>query len=139
MEIIRKVIKVIITLGLSLWLGSSVGTYLTNELRTRVTDKGIVVSKSSYEVAIEDGSETELYLNIQFDQHGFKSIKVEPTTYFQKSKGERVIFSWEEQNLHNWKFINYVLGMFIVWGIGFCGVIWFLTWVFKIKIDSDKW
>lgn len=139
MEIIRKVIKFIITLGLSLWLGSSVGTYLTNELRSRVTDKGIVVSKSSDEVAIKRGSETELYLNIQFEQHGFKSLKVEPTTYFQMSKGERVIFSWEEQNLHDWKVINYALGMFIVWGIGFCGVIWFLIWVFKIKIDFDKW
>jgi hypothetical protein len=139
MEIIRKVIKVIITLGLSLWLGSSVGTYLTNELRTRVTDKGIVVSKSSDEVAIKHGSETELYLNIQFEQHGFKSIKVDPTTYFQKSKGERVIFSWYERNLHGWKVSHYLLGMTTVWGLGLCGIIWFLTWVFKIKIDFDKW
>lgn len=55
-------------------------------------DCGTIVSKSQDEVVIKYGTETELYLNVQFKKAGFRSVKVNPTTYFKFNVGENICF-----------------------------------------------
>lgn len=71
--------------------------FLLAEHRPTYSDCGIIISKSNDEVAIKHGTRTELYLNIQFEQSGFRSIETEPTTYFQFQKGERVCFNLKKK------------------------------------------
>jgi hypothetical protein len=60
-------------------------------------DCGKIISKSADEVIIKYGTKTELYLNIQFEKSGFKSIEVDPTLYFQKSKNDYVCFNLSDR------------------------------------------
>jgi hypothetical protein len=99
-------------------------------------DCGIVVSHSNDEVPIKYGTKTELYLNIQFDSSGFKSILVEPTTYFKYKNGERICFDLP-MKFNLFKEITYIIGFFITIIIAFICVVLFLAWLFganmKIK------
>ena len=63
------------------------------KLNNEYNDCGRIRSRSADEVTIKHGTRTELYLNIDFDKSGFKSIEVNPTTYFRHTKGDRVCFT----------------------------------------------
>jgi hypothetical protein len=63
---------------------------------TTYKDCGIIKSKGNDEVSIKHRTRTDLYLNVQFDKTGFKSILVEPTLYFYYKIGDRACFE-----LHN--------------------------------------
>jgi len=56
-------------------------------------DCGKVISRSTDEVIIKNGTKTELYLNIEFEKTGFRSIECNPTTYFSKKSGDFVCFN----------------------------------------------
>lgn len=60
-------------------------------------DCGLIVSRSTDEIVIKHGTRTDLYLNVQFDKSGFRSIKVNPTTYFKYKKGERICFDLKKE------------------------------------------
>ena len=70
----------------------------TTEREIKVFACGVVVSKSNDEVSIKYGVKTELYLNINFNNLGFLSKKVPPTTYFKYNKGDRICLSWSYAN-----------------------------------------
>lgn len=57
-------------------------------------DCGKIVSKSNDEITIKHGTRTELYLNIQFEKDGFKSIEVEPTSYFKHKINDIVCYTF---------------------------------------------
>lgn len=98
----------------------------------RTSQVGTVISKSQDEVIIKHGTQTELYLNIQFDKVGFKSIEVEPTTYFGSNVGERVVFGLikEKTGLQITKFI----WGFLVSAIAIIAlIVIFIRWLFDFK------
>jgi len=64
---------------------------------------GKVVKKSDEEVTIKHGSRTDLYLIVEFDQIGLRSIEVEPNTYFTHNKGDRVCFGLNNYDLNGRK------------------------------------
>lgn len=110
----------------------SVKYFIETPLHDKESQTGTVVSKSADEIIIKYGTQTELYLNVQFDKIGFKSIEVEPTTYFSSEVGERVTFKLtkEQTNLEHIKF----LWGFIVVLLGSIGLaVLFFRWLFKIK------
>ena len=69
---------------------------LSNTVHPVYEDCGIIVSKSTDEVAIKRGVSTELYLNINFHKSGFRSIEVGPTTYFKYKVGQSVCFDLDK-------------------------------------------
>ena len=75
---LKKSLRVIVLTSLSLYLVYC-GTYsLFNKHHPSELDCGQVLSKSSDEVIMKHGTNTELYLNIEFSKNGFKSIECEP-------------------------------------------------------------
>jgi hypothetical protein len=90
---LKNIVRVIVLLPLTLYCIYSVGYFITQEASPTFVDCGRLISKSNDEVAIKHGTKTELYLNIQFEKSGFKSIPATPTTYFSKHKGDYVCFN----------------------------------------------
>lgn len=133
MELLKSIIKIILGIALSIFISLSVTYCLTNDSVKYKTECGIVVSKSADEIVIKHGTQTELYLNIQFEKSGFKSIEVEPTLYFQKKKGDRVCFELvDSKNSHP---VFWICGA--VLGVLMCIIILilFFTWLFNINWD----
>lgn len=99
----KNLIRIVILVPLATYLLYCCYHFITNEVRPTYLDCGKVISKSSDEVAIKHGVRTELYLNIEFEKAGFKSIECEPTTYFQKQIGEKVCFQLDikKSNFYN--------------------------------------
>ena len=60
-------------------------------------DCGTIVSKANNEIAIKNGLSTELYLNIEFEKSGFRSVKVNHTAYFKNNIGQHVCFYLNEE------------------------------------------
>lgn len=69
-----------------------------------------MVSKSQEETIIKYGTQTELYLNVQFNKTGFKSVNVCPTDYFNYKKGDLVCFNLS-QDVSVWYHINLLAGV----------------------------
>lgn len=87
--------------------------FIDNAEPRQVRDCGIVESKSSDEVAIKNGSETQLYLNVRFKNAGFKSILCTPTTYFSKKKGDTVCFMLADPT-HNPNKLIMLIGLIVL-------------------------
>lgn len=100
----------------------------------RTNQVGTVISKSQDEVTIKNGSQTELYLNIQFDKVGFKSIEVEPTTYFGSDVGERVSFGLIKEKT-GFQFFKFIWGFLIVAVAIITVIVIFIKWLFDIKVE----
>lgn len=91
----KKIIRIITLVPLSLYLIYCCYTLIVNKGQTPTyVDCGRVVSKSTDEIVIKHGTQTELYLNVQFNKNGFRSIECEPTTYFSKKVGDNVCFTF---------------------------------------------
>lgn len=82
---------------IGLYVIYSIFFIITNPLRPKYKDCGEIISKSTDEVVIKHGTSTELYLNIKFNNSGFKSIYVEPTTYFKHKKGDIICFNLQKE------------------------------------------
>jgi hypothetical protein len=94
---IRNIVRLVTLVPLGLFLLYCVYFSATHEASPKYNDCGVVVSKSNDEVPIKHGTRTELYLNVQFDKTGFRSIECEPTTYFKYQKGDRVCFDLNQK------------------------------------------
>jgi hypothetical protein len=97
----------------------------------RTSQVGTVISKSQDEITIKNGSQTELYLNIQFDKVGFKSIEVEPTTYFGSDVGERVSFGLIKEKT-GFQFFKFIWGFLIVAVAIITIIVIFIRWLFQV-------
>ena len=106
----KKVITLPIIVITGLFLVFCTLYFLFTDLKVTYPDCGKVVSKSSDEVAIKHGSKTELYLNVQFQKSGFRSVLCEPTTYFQYKIGDKVCFNIED-DVANSGFLHFCKGV----------------------------
>jgi hypothetical protein len=97
----------------------------------RTSQVGTVISKSQDEVTIKNGTQTELYLNIQFDKVGFKSIEVEPTTYFGSDVGERVSFGLIKEKT-GFQLFKFIWGFLIVAVAIITIIVIFIRWLFQV-------
>jgi hypothetical protein len=88
------------------------------------------MSKSNDEVSIKHGSRTELYLNVEFEKTGFKSVLVDPTTYFSKDVGDNVCFNLNEET-NVWHGINFMTGWALMIIGGLILVVMFFVYIFS--------
>lgn len=101
---------------------------IVNPIHPKYEDCGEVISKSNDEVAIKHGTQTELYLNVQFRKSGFRSMEVSPTTYFHNKVGDVVCFDLYQEK-STWYTIFTFAGLCVLLVGAFAGVmgfIWFL-------------
>jgi hypothetical protein len=90
--------------------------FIVNPAHPTRPDCGKVISKSQDEVVIKYGTETKLYLNVQFDKEGFKAVNVSPTTYFDTKNGKRVCFDLYLP-VSDWYMLRLVFGiLFLIVG-----------------------
>lgn len=130
---IKNILRVITLLPLLIYLIYCSYHVITNEIRPTYVDCGIVVSKSSDEVAIKYGTETELYLNVQFNKSGFRSIECDPTTYFSKKIGQDVCFNLSK-DMSTWYEVNYLVGLCVLVVLGVTALVCFI-----IYLMPDSW
>lgn len=125
---IKNILRIVTLSVLGIYFSHCVYYFLTNEARPKYKDCGIVVSKSSDEVIIKRGSRTELYLNIQFEKSKFRSVNVEPTTYFSNNVGDYVCFYLDKELsiLHN---IQIIIGATVLLLLVIIGVAWFIIYL----------
>lgn len=94
-------------------------------------DCGELISKSTDETIIKYGTKTELYLNVQFEKQGFKSINVDETTYFKSKKGEYMCFLFDKE-IENIKRINIIIGCIFLIIVSFISLVLFFIWLFDL-------
>lgn len=123
---LRKIVLVLLTM----YLTYCTYFFITNAYRTYL-DCGKVVSKSNDELNIKHGTRTVLYLNIEFEKSGFKSIKSEPTLYFSKKVGDTVCFNlyYNHSNYENFKIL---IGLIFCFIILFFGFVLFIGWLLNL-------
>ena len=92
-------------------------------------DCGFIVSRSTDEIVIKHGTRTELYLNVQFDKSGFKSIDVSPTTYFKYKKGDRVCFDLHK-DIPLKQMIFTIIGEMVIFIVVVMSLGFFFIWLF---------
>ncbi len=119
----KNIAQITTLLPLSIYLIYCSYHFLANEMMPKYLDCGNVISKSSDEVTIKHGVRTELYLNIQFNKSGFRSIGCTPTTYFSKKVGENVCF-YLNKDVSIWYSINNLIGLvvLIILGVNIVGL-----------------
>lgn len=110
---IKNIVRVVILAPVLVYLLYCVYHFLSTEFKPAFLDCGVIVSKATDEIAIKNGSKTELYLNVQFEKSGFKSIDCEPTTYFKYKKGDNVCFNIEK-DMGKWYNINNSVGLIVL-------------------------
>jgi hypothetical protein len=124
----KKIIR-ILTLGIiSIYLLYCCYHVITNESNPRYRDCGEVISKSNDEVVIKHGTKTKLYLNINFEKSGFRSIECTPTTYFSHNKGDYVCFNLLE-DVSIFYQLSYLIGVFVFFILGCILIYYFLTYL----------
>ena len=114
---IKNIIRLIILLPLSIYLLYSVYYFITNDIKPTYIDCGIVKSKSYDDVVIKYGTKTELYLNVQFEKTGFKSIKCSPTVYFSKNIGDNICLELNKDTTFQHKIIS-ISGLLVLFILG---------------------
>ena len=118
MEKLRKTILYVIIALAAIYFSYCAYFFIANPVHPRYVDCGKVVSKSADEVSIKYGTETKLYLNIQFEETGFKSVECDPTTYFEFKKDEIVCFNLHQET-NAWYSIRTLSGVVF---LGACGL-----------------
>ena len=86
----------------------------------------MVVSKSNDEISIKHGVKSVLYLNVQFNKSGFKSIECSPTTYFSVKKGENICFNLDYERDNS---INIIIGYMSIGIIVFILIVWLIYFI----------
>lgn len=125
-DFIRKTILIV----LSIYLLYCSYFFLTNAYKTYL-DCGKVVSKSNDELNIKHGTRTILYLNIEFEKSGFKSIESEPTLYFSKKVGDNVCFDLD-YNYSKYDIFKMVIGLASCFLILSATIVIFIGWLFNL-------
>lgn len=126
----KNIVRIITALAVGIYLSYCVYYFMTNETHPKYKDCGVIVSKSSDEVIIKHGTRTDLYLNIQFEKSEFRSVNVDPTTYFSNKKGDYVCFYLNQtQSIsHN---IHMIVAMTTLVIIGILSLSMFLIYLFN--------
>lgn len=114
----KNIIRILLGIPFAILLIYSSVFFITHKERPTFLDCGVIESKSNDEVAIKHGTRTELYLNINFEKSGFKSIEVSPTTYFKNQRGERVCFNIDEK-VSAWYRVRMIIGLFTLFMVAF--------------------
>jgi len=127
---LKKILRYIVTIGLMSYGSYCVYYVLSNNAHPEYKDCGVVKSKSNDEVSIKHGSRTELYLNVEFEKTGFKSVLVDPTTYFKNDVGDYVCFNLDEK-VNYWHRINYLAGLAIMIVGGILSVAMLFIYIFS--------
>ncbi len=131
-DVLRIVIISILATWVFIFTAMSISYFIETPFHNKESQTGTVRSKSDDEITIKNGAQTELYLNVDFDNIGFKSIEVEPTTYFSSEVGEIVTFKLTKKKT-NLEHIKFLWG-FIVIFLGSIGlIVFFIKWLFKIE------
>lgn len=134
-DLIRYAILTIFGIAMFVFSTYSAIYFIKTPHIERTSQVGTVISKSQDEVTIKNGTRTELYLNIQFDNVGFKSIEVEPTTYFGSEVGERVSFGLIKEKT-GWQLAKFMWGFLIVAVAIISIIIIFIKWLFDFEIEK---
>ena len=93
----KNILRIIVVSIIGIFLIYCSVIFIIRPEQITYSDCGRLISKSNDEVAIKHGVQTELYLNIQFEKTGFKSINVNPTDYFQFKNGQTVCFTLNQK------------------------------------------
>jgi hypothetical protein len=129
---IKKTIRTMVLVFVTTYLGYCVFHFLSNDVHPTYVDCGKVISKSADEIVIKYGTKSELYLNIQFDKTGFKSIECDPTTYFSKKVGERVCFNLHKQT-NTFYEMNGLIGFITLLGLASLLLFLFVAYLFNLE------
>lgn len=97
---IGTILRIVILGWLFVYSIYSIHFAVTNELWIEYQECGTITGASSEETPIKHGTQTQLYLLMQYDHDGFQAQEVGATTYFQyKDKvGERICFEKSKRN-----------------------------------------
>lgn len=102
--------------------------FFNHELTLTYVDRGVVLSKSTDEIIVKRGHNTILYLNVQFEKSGFRSLECDPTTYFSKKDGDTVYFKLEK-DISLWHEFSWIVGLLSVFLIPVCCIAIYLQWL----------
>lgn len=125
---IKRIIRILTATLILAFCVYCLGFFILNPLNPEYLDCGKVISKSSDEIAIKHGSRTELYLNVQFNKTGFKSVECTPTTYFGTKVGESVCFNLSEE-VSPWFKFKMLIAMGTIGVLCIIFLIWFITYL----------
>ena len=89
---LRNMIRIIVLVPLAIFFMYCIYFTLSGERGKTYKDCGTIVSKEQLIGASGKHLTTNVYLNIQFEKSGFKSIPTSVTDYFQRKEGERVCY-----------------------------------------------
>lgn len=126
----KNIVRLLILVPLSIYLIFCTYFFFTHSFNPTYEDCGKVISKSSDEISIKHGTRTELYLNIQFNKTGFKSVECEPTTYFSKNIGDNVCFDLNK-DFNRWYSIKMFTGYITLIILGTIGLIILILYLFS--------
>lgn len=132
---IKKIARIVVLIPIAIYLLYCAYYSITEDMYPKYNDCGEIISKSNDEVAIKHGVKTELYLNIQFDNNGFRSIECNPTTYFNHNKGERVCFDLEKETSSIHK-LNFMFGGIVIIGGGLFSIVCLFVYLFTNDDDN---
>jgi len=94
---LKNIIRIITLLPLSIYLLYCIYHFSVNNVNPTYLDCGKVIAKSNDEVPIKHGVRTELYLIVNFNKSGVKSIQSNTETYFTKNVGDSVCFNLSQE------------------------------------------
>lgn len=94
------VVKTLLVFTVFVYSLFAIKSFVTKDLWIHYKECGTVVGSSSEDVPIKHGTQTELYLLMQYEHDGFQAQEVGATTYFQyKDKiGTKLCFSLTKRN-----------------------------------------
>ena len=133
MKLIKNIIRIITLVPLSLYFIYCSYFVITNFNENTYIDCGTVISRSSDEINIKHGTKTELYLNVQFEKSGFRSIECTPTTYFSKKKGDDVCFKLNKDT-NGWQMFNELVGFIVLFVLVILILVGFIYYILP-----DSW
>lgn len=113
--------------------------FVTNDLWIEYKECGTVVGSSSEDRPIKHGTQTELYLLMEYDNDGFQAQEVGATTYFKyKDKvGIRLCFERSKRN----PIIDDSVFMAVYFCSGcasLCIYLFFILWIFIWYLSDDE-
>jgi hypothetical protein len=127
---IKKIIRIVTLTGVGAFLLYCAGFFIINPVYPEYKDCGKVISKSQDEISIKYGVQTMLYLNIQFEKSGFKSVDVCPTTYFKSKIGDNLCFNLNEE-VTGWYLVRSCIGAMVLAVLGIVFVFFFIGYLIE--------
>jgi hypothetical protein len=127
--LIQKILRIITLIVVLGYLSYAVYYALAYDTIPTYRDCGKVVSLGDDVVVTKRSSYTEFYVNVQFKDTGFKSMRVCPTTYFSTEPGDTVCFDLNKE-MTVWHHIHHGAGIITMIIGGLVMIIMFLIFLF---------